>query len=203
MDKTLKLCIGCVAFLMISLLGMSFMNAQQFYIKPVKAGIEICQGRFAPKGEKHLITLPENRLPATAKKVYNRYDVFPMIFNYYIKKADDLLNVTGIPNFENIKHYIELSQPYAATKELRNAAAFRLDSMEQLLLMYKADVAAQQGDASDIETALSLLEKAKAISIDNSRTELLDKKIKSLSNLLEQINAQTESTPPSPPSKHE
>ena len=141
MDKTIKIAAGCLAFLILILIGASLCNTQKFYIKTVKNSIEIWQGRFSPKGEKKLVSLAGIKMPAKVQKVYSKKDVYPFIFSYFMDKADALLYAPGIPDFAGIRCYIDLAQPYATTQELRDAATLRLNSIAQTLLMYKADIA--------------------------------------------------------------
>ena len=141
MDKTIKIAAGCLAFLILILIGASLCNTQKFYIKTVKNSIEIWQGRFSPKGEKKLVSLAGIKMPAKVQKVYSKKDVYPFIFSYFLDKADALLYAPGIPDFAGIRCYIDLAQPYATTQELRDAATLRLNSIAQTLLMYKADIA--------------------------------------------------------------
>jgi len=152
-DKTIKIAAGCLAFLILILIGASLCNTQKFYIKTVKNSIEIWQGRFSPKGEKKLVSLAGIKMPAKVQKVYSKKDVYPFIFSYFLDKADALLYAPGIPDFAGIKCYIDLAQPYATTQELRDAATLRLNSIAQTLLMYKADIATSRGNIADLESA--------------------------------------------------
>ena len=153
MDKTIKIAAGCLAFLILILIGASLCNTQKFYIKTVKNSIEIWQGRFSPKGEKKLVSLAGIKMPAKVQKVYSKKDVYPFIFSYFLDKADALLYAPGIPDFAGIRCYIDLAQPYATTQELRDAATLRLNSIAQTLLMYKADIAVSRGNIADLESA--------------------------------------------------
>ena len=153
MDKTIKIAAGCLAFLILILIGASLCNTQKFYIKTVKNSIEIWQGRFSPKGEKKLVSLAGIKMPAKVQKVYSKKDVYPFIFSYFMDKADALLYAPGIPDFAGIRCYIDLAQPYATTQELRDAATLRLNSIAQTLLMYKADIAVSRGNIADLESA--------------------------------------------------
>ena len=153
MDKTIKIAAGCLAFLILILIGASLCNTQKFYIKTVKNSIEIWQGRFSPKGEKKLVSLAGIKMPAKVQKVYSKKDVYPFIFSYFLDKADALLYAPGIPDFAGIRCYIDLALPYATTQELRDAATLRLNSIAQTLLMYKADIAVSRGNIADLESA--------------------------------------------------
>ncbi len=195
MDKTIILFAGCFAFLVLILLGTSLCNSQKFYIKTAKNGIEIWQGRFAPKGEKQLISLTGVKPPEKLKKIYSELDVYPIIFNYFLNKADAILDAPGIPDFEGMKYYINLAEPYAMTKELRDAADLRLNSMAKALLVYKADIAVSKGKIADLEAAKEFLYKAKEINSDKTQAESLDNKIKAVQSRLEQLKPNPETTP--------
>ena len=176
MNNAVKLAAGGLGLLIMLLLGFSFSNSHNYYLKPVKNGVEIWQGRFAPKGEKRLIALPGVQVSKTLHDVCTQEEVYPVIFKYYLDKADAIISKPGIPDFEGIKHMIALAQPYAITRNLRDEAVLRLNRMEQAMLEYKADIAASKGNAADLKTALDLLDKAKALNID-TQTGQLDAKI--------------------------
>ncbi len=189
MNSAVKLAAGGVGLLIMLLLGFSFSNSHNYYLKPVKNGVEIWQGRFAPKGEKRLIALPGVQVSKTLHGVCTQEVVYPVIFKYYLDKADAIISKPGIPDFEGIKHMIALAQPYAITRNLRNEAALRLNRMEQAMLEYKADIAASKGDDASLKTALDLLDKAKALNID-TQTGQLDVKIADITaRLKKQITA--------------
>jgi hypothetical protein len=192
MDISIKIAAGCLAFLVLILLGTSMCNSQKFYIKTAKNGIEIWQGRFAPKGEKQLISLAGVKAPEKVKKIYSELDVYPIIFNYFLNKADAILDAPGIPDFEGMKYYISLAEPYAMTKELRDAADLRLNSVAKALLIYKADIASSRGNIANLEAAVGFLNQAKAMSSDKVQAESLDNKIKALESRLEKLKTQPE-----------
>ena len=189
-DISVKMGAGCLALLVLILLGTSLCNSQKFYIKSAKNGIEIWQGRFAPMGEKQLISLAGVKFPEKLKKIYSDLDVYPIICRYFLNKADALLDAPGIPDFEGMKHYINLAEPYAMTRELRDAADLRLNSMAKTLLIYKADIAVSRGSIADLEAAVGFLYKATAMNSDKAQAESLDKKINADTGKLEQLKAQ-------------
>ena len=148
MDKSIKIFAGGLALIVLLLIGSSLFNSQKFYVKKVKNGIEIWQGRFSPKGEKQLISLPGIKAPETVQKIYSKNDVYPIIFSYFLNKADAFLDAPGTPDFEGMKYYINLAKPYAVTQELRDAAALRLNGMAQTLQNYKAEIAASKAPSA-------------------------------------------------------
>ena len=194
MNNAVKLAAGGLGLLIMLLLGFSFSNSHNYYLKPVKNGVEIWQGRFAPKGEKRLIALPGVQVSKTLHDVCTQEEVYPVIFKYYLDKADAIISKPGIPDFESIKHMIALAQPYAITRNLHDEAALRLNRMEQAMLEYKADIAASKGDVADLKTALDLLNKAKALNID-TQTGQLDAKIADITARLKNQITPPASTP--------
>jgi hypothetical protein len=194
-DLSIKVFGTCIAALLLIMIGTSVYNAQHFYIKPIKNGIEIRQGSFAPKGDRQVICLDGIQAPAIAKSAYCRSDVYPIIFNYFLNKADALLNKPGIPDFEEIKHVVRQAEPYAITKEHRDAAALRLNSISKALLVYKADISIARGKAADLKTAVEYLNQALAQTSDKTETETLEKKIQAVESRLEKIEAKPTTAP--------
>jgi hypothetical protein len=196
MDLSIKIFAGFMVVLLLIVLGTSLCNSQKFYIKPIKNGIEIRQGRFAPKGEKQLICLAGVKAPEKEQKVYSKTDVYPIIFNYYLNKADVLLAAPGIPDYEGIKQSVHLAEPYAITREFGDAVDFRLNSMAKALLIYKAEIAATSGNTAGLKAAAGFLKQAITLTVDKTETESLNNKIQAIES---QIKTKSE---PAPAAKH-
>jgi len=81
--------------------------------------------------------LPE---PKSIKDVYSKEEVFPIISNYYISKANTLLDVPGKPDFQGIKNYLNTALSYTTTDALRQTVYTRLNSVDVIVFIYKADV---------------------------------------------------------------
>ncbi len=90
MEKGMKYLAAAVAILIVLVIGSSMINQGKYYIHSTDGALEIFQGSFAPMGEKLLISLPGVQQPAKAKDIYSQTDVYPLIFNYYVEKADFL-----------------------------------------------------------------------------------------------------------------
>ena len=69
----------------------------------------------------------------------------------------------ALPDFERIKATVKTALEYGATEELRAAAYARLDNIDYLILVYKADVAASRGSIDDLNAAIDFLEDADKI----------------------------------------
>jgi hypothetical protein len=128
-------------------------------------------------GKKLLIALPGVSAPEDIQSTYRSGEVYPLVFQYYIDKADALLDVPGIPDFEGIKATLNTALEYGATGSLRTVAYQRLDNLDRLILTYKADVAASRGTIDDLKAAIGFLQAADKLTTDKAQEELVAQKI--------------------------
>jgi colicin import membrane protein len=177
---------GFVLLVLIIVLA-SWMNTQHYYVKTSDGAVGIWQGKFAPKGAKHLISFPGLQMVEPIKETYTANEVFPIIYQYYLDKADILLEVPGMPDFDGVKEYLDKSLAYATTRDMRKVIKSRLDSINLMVLLYKAEVVASKNTLEDLETALGYLKKALAYEMDEldsarvkQKAELVRTKIKDL-----------------------
>jgi len=202
MDKAMKY--GVVAFvLLIALMvGSSMINQGKYYIQSTDGALKIFQGSFAPMGEKLLISLPGVQAPEKAKDVYSKTDVYPIIFNYYVEKADTLLTVPGLPDFAGIKTYLNKALAYATTPAANEAVFSRLNNIELMILLYKADVSASKPTLSDLKQAKGYLSQAERLDVDDLKIDLIHQKMKAVDQQMAALKAkQAAKKSPATPSK--
>ena len=130
-------------------------------------------------------------MPAETKAVYSKEDVFPLAFKFYVSKADALMEVPGMPDFVGIKSYLNRALSFATTDDLRQTAHGRINQIDRLILLYKADVAATKGTRSGFETALDYLDQAAELNPDEIETDLIRKKKASIRELLDMLKETT------------
>ena len=184
MAKITKYLIACIVLLVAITISASFSNKNKYYIKVTDGAVEIWQGKFAPIEAGLLITLPGAQPPESIQTVYSKEEVFPFAFNYYIDRADALLDVPGMPDFEGIKLYLNKALSFGTTPDLSKAAYTRLNSIDLMILVYRADVAASKGTISGFEAALGYLNKAALLELNDSQAELIKQKIEPIRILL-------------------
>ena len=189
MERTLKFFLAGFVFLVAIIIGASISNRSNYYVKTVDGAVEIWQGRFAPMGEGLLISLPGAVPPETTKAVYSENEAFPLAFNYYIEKADALLGVADMPDFKGIKSYLNKALSFATTENLRNAAYSRLNSIDAMILLYKADVASSKNTLADFKTALTYLEEASTLKLDETQAQLIKQKFLAVKDLMAALEA--------------
>ena len=173
---------GVVAFILLVaiIVRVSALNQSRYYLKPTTSGVEILQGIFAPMGEERIILLAGAEKPDTIQAVYSKQEVYPFIFNYYVKKADELLEKPGMPDFEGIKTNLAKALPYASTEKLRTIAEARRNNIDKMILIYKAEVAVSKETLPDYEAALEYLKEAQTLDVDGSSSGLIQQKTESI-----------------------
>lgn len=180
--KNMIIVIAGVILLIASIITASNFNKNKYYIKTSNGAVEIWKGSFAPIGMELMMTLPGAQMPEAIKDFYSKDDVYPFISKYYVEKSEALLNVPGMPHFEGIKSDLNKALAYATTKQLKNIAQSRLDSIDFMVLFYKAEVAASQGDIAHLEAAKNYLKQAAQLNLDQYKTEMVEKKIGLINN---------------------
>jgi len=182
-------------FIFMLLMGLvireSYHNTQKYYLKAAAGAVEIWQGTFSPGGKKRILIMPGVQMPVKIKDVYTGEEVYPLAFKFYVSKADVLMEVPGMPDFVGIKSYLNRALSFATTENLRQAAHGRINQIDRLILLYKADVAAIKGTRSGLETALDYLDQAAKLDPDDIETELIQKKKASIRELLSMLKETT------------
>ena len=183
-------------FIFIILMGLvirvSYHNTAKYYLKSAAGAVEIWQGTFSPGEKKRILIMPGVQMPAKTKDVYAKEDVFPLAFKFYISKADALMEVPGMPDFVGIKSYLNRALSFATADDLRQTAHGRINQIDLLILLYKADVAAIKGTRSGFETALDYLDQAAKLNPDEIETELIQKKKASIRELIDMLKETTQ-----------
>ena len=184
-----RLLFSLAGFIFIILMGLvvrtSVYNKDKYYLKFTAGAVEIWQGTFSPGGKKRILIMPGVQIPAKTKNAYAMEEVYPMAFNFFVSKADALMEVPGMPDFVGIKSYLNRALSFATTEDLRQTAHVRINHIDRLILLYKADVAATKGTRSGLEAALGYLDQAVKLNPDEIETELIKKKKASIRELLE------------------
>ena len=201
MQKSIKYIIPFFVILTVLVIYSSFSNSKNYYIKATDGAVEIWQGRFAPMSQKLLVTLPGAPAPQSIKDVYSKEEVFPLIFNYYINKADALLDVPGMPDFDGIKFYLNKAISFGISDDLRKKAYGRLNSIDMMILQYRADVAASKETIDGFKTALEYLNKAALLDLNDSQNKLIKQKIESIQAKIAKSIAGPKIPPATPPAK--
>ena len=183
-----RLLFSIAGFIIIILMGLvirtSVYNTDKYYLSSAAGAVELWQGTFSPGGKKRILIMPGVHIPQKIKEVYAKEEVYPMAFNFYVSKADALMEVPGMPEFVGIKSYLNRALSFATTEVLRQTAHRRINQIDRMILFYKAGVAATKGTRSGLEAALGYLDQVAKLDPDDIETELIKKKKASIRELL-------------------
>jgi len=193
-EKMLYFGVAGIIFLILMVIIASWMNTRHYYVNPGEDAMEIRQGKFAPKGTKHLISFPGLQLAEPIKDRYSASDVFPIIYQYYLDKADMLLDTPGIPDFDSVKENLNKSLDYATTRVMKTVIKSRLDAINLMVLLYKADVAASKNNLEDLQTARGYLKEALSYQVDEMESARIKQKAEAVKLKLKELKSATAKT---------
>ena len=185
--RPMQIAIGVFALLILLIISASFINKKNFYVKPVNGAIEIWQGNFAPKGTRLLVSLPGKKLDAPVNEVYSRQEIYPMISGYYKEKAITLMDVKGVPDFESVKFYLEQALGYCTTSKEKADINYRINNIDYMVLMSKADAAMSKKTVASYETALQYLGQVAKLDLEDFQEEQVKKKAEYAKTTLKEL----------------
>lgn len=178
MKKTTIFTIFIIIAALISITLMaSRLNTDNYFIEYKQGAVEIWKGRFSPLGKELFIIMPGAEPPEPLKEIYTREEVFPLIAKYYIDKADAVMDVPGLPDFEGMRTYLNKSLSFAITEDLMQEANTRLNKIDRMVLLYKADIALNKGTIDELKNAHEYLKRAILLGPDEIESDLIKRKI--------------------------
>lgn len=192
MNRAVKFGLAAAAIVIFLILAVSYNNSTKYYIQAKDNAIEIWKGRFSPKDKQFFMVLHGTQIAEPIKGLYTREEVYPIIFNYYIEKADTLLEVPGLPDFEGIKEYLHKAETYVVGLEMKTAVTSRLNNIERMTLLYKADVAMSKNTEDSLKSSIKLYKEASKLTPSPAQAEEIAQKIETAKIRLEGIKAQTQ-----------
>ncbi|MCG6910933.1 MAG: hypothetical protein LJE94_12515, partial [Deltaproteobacteria bacterium] len=186
-NRMAQIGLGGLGFLILLIVIASFLNHNRYYLKPVNGAVEVWQGNFAPKGASRLISLPGIELPDKTQQDYRRDDVFSLIYSYYRDKAATLLEVEGMPDFDAEKAYLEKALSYSTTPAEKASAQARINNIDLMALMSKADAAIDKNSTASLKAALGYLKEAAGLDLEDIQQELVAKKTTQARQMLDEL----------------
>jgi hypothetical protein len=197
MSNQTKTILTIVVIVLVSItLYTSQLNKDNYYIKEKDGAVQIWKGRFSPLGRDPFITLPGAHLPDPVKEKYSREEVFPYIAKYYLEKADAVLDTPGLPDFEDMRTYLNKSLSFAISTDMQEEARKRLNKIDRMVLEYKADVAAGKDNIPELKTALEYLNRAGSLGPDDIEAGLIKQKTDSIRARIEDLESEHQTVIP-------
>ena len=184
--RAAKIAVIVAAVVVLMIVWASFKNSAKYFITSRGAAVVIEKGNFSPTGKSLFVVLHGFQLAdEPTKETYRRNEIFPIIFGYYLNKADTLLEVAGLPDYKAINADLEKAERYALTREMRDAVQNRTSYIQRMTLLYKAEVDASKKDIESLESALKRLKQVKSLTNDPAQLDAITQKIASVTAGLE------------------
>jgi chemotaxis protein histidine kinase CheA len=168
---------GGIAFLFLLIIGASLANTGKYYLKPTDSGIEIWQGKFAPIGTRHALSLPGVAAPATIAPVYEKSEVMPLAVDHFLARADAILAAPGIPDFQGVKQALETAMGYATHRSEKETIQTRLDGIDRAILIYKAQVGEARRSLAGYDEAIDNYRQALHLTEDEAGIQAIESRI--------------------------
>jgi hypothetical protein len=176
--KPVKIALAVAAIIIFLLLAISYNNASKYYLHPKDNTLEIWRGSFSPKDTQFLIALPRtHQMDKEVKDVYTKEEVFPLIYNYYTEKADSALETKAVPDFESIKSDLDKAKDFVVTSEMEKSVDLKLNNIERMILLYKANVLLNKNTEEAIASAIKLLNRATKFTTNPTQADVISIKI--------------------------
>ena len=178
--------IGIIGFCAIIalLIFSSYSNTKNYYISEKDGAVEIHRGIFAPMGKTRVMILPGIQMPPEEKDVYGWQDAYRLMYQYYIEKADAILEVPGVPDTAALTRNLEEAIRYAPDREMRDAARDRLMGIHMQTLIQKAQAALNRGTIESAQEAIGFLKEAAQYDLSAAEAEMVQRKIEEAEGVL-------------------
>ena len=185
--KSLWYGVLALVVILILVIGASISNNGKYYIVQNNDSIEIWRGRFSPMGKRFEAILHDYQLVEPVRSQYSKQEIFPAVFNYYLEKADNLLNQQNPPDFKSIIAHLDEAKAYAVTSELKQAVDTRLNNIHRMTLIYKADVASMKNTVLELQSAINYLQEAKRFTVEPDQLQSINMKIGIIQNRIDTL----------------
>jgi hypothetical protein len=181
-DNTFKYVIGAIgalAFVIAILVLASLHNSNKFYFKQNDQMVEVWRGQFDPMGERLVASFSDPKIleAVPEQDSYTKKEVFAILYDYFVKRADELLNEGEAPDFKTVKSYLSHASNYVLSESERQAIRMRLNSIEFLVLLGNTDLALSKTPLPDFQAAWGYLAKALPVASTDLQKDILMKKL--------------------------
>jgi transposase-like protein len=187
MGKTFKWAIVALVLVIAILFLASMSNLNKFYFRQNNQMVELWQGRFAPMGERLVASFSDPKIleAVPEHKACTKKQAFGILSDYFIKRSDELLNAGETPDLKTVKSYLNHASDYAQSEPEQQAIRIRLNNIDLLVLLSKADLALSKGTLPDFEAARGYLAQTIPLASSDFQKEVLMKRLAAVGYAIE------------------
>jgi len=195
MSNSLKCVFAGILALFVMLYMASSSNHSKYYLIDGKTGIELWQGSFSPMGKSYILTLMGMEFPETEQEYYTESEINPLICGFYLDQANEILSQDNIPNLLQVKDYLLMAYNFA-TEDIQHKIQKRLNSIDFMMFILRADMAIQKGSETDIEKAREYIEEAEDLAEKNYQKDMIKNRLQMIDGITtEKQSNKSESQP--------
>ena len=169
--------VAALALMVMLVIGASVRNHSRYYLVSRNDAVEVWRGRFSPTGKAFHGILHNYRLSEPIRPFYAKQEIFPIMFHYYLQRADGVLDMQDHPDFVTITNYLNTASQYALNDQMHQTLMQRKNAIDQMTFLYKADVAIHRGTAHSLELAIQYLNNAKALTRDSVQQQAIEERL--------------------------
>ena len=186
--------VASLAIVFLILIASSIANSNRYFIQDTREGIEIWSGDFSPRGTHKIVALPGAEPPVIEKRVYTRDEAYTVAYDHFMNNARMLMEDEEVPiDMRGIRNNLEHAEKYATTRAQSNQVENHMKQLDFVMLIYRADVAAELQTQAGYERALDYLNRAAALDIDSpGRIAMLNAKKEKIQSRLAEFEAPEE-----------
>ncbi len=181
-----------LAAILALLVVSSTMNKSRYYLKSGSSGVEVWKGTFSPTGTRKIMALGDISAPTDGQGPVSRDVAYALMFDAFIRQADDLLNEQAVPDFKLIRQRLVQALPYAVNAPAAETAHRRIAKIDMMMHVYKADILAGKGTPEALSEAREILAGALDLDIDSAERSLVAQKLKWLGEKQERGGTETD-----------
>ncbi|CAN2040332.1 conserved hypothetical protein [Candidatus Magnetomoraceae bacterium gMMP-15] len=195
MSKPLKYAVYGILCLFALLIITSSYNSDKYHLIQKPNGVELWKGTFAPMGTELVAQFKGIKAPEPIKNFYEQTEVYNMISNTLLTKVDELLSeIKRIPNFTQIKEYLDQAALFATTSEMNKSILYRSKGIDFWVLLYRADMAMLSGVKAGMESARIYLVEAASFAMLDYQKAMLKQRVANLSEAIAALEPAVQET---------
>ncbi|MBR9982725.1 MAG: hypothetical protein KFF50_16960 [Desulfatitalea sp.] len=190
--RAMKIGIAVLGLIVLLLLWASFANSTRYYMDTQRESVAVWKGAFSPTGKRLVAVIPGAQIAEPATDVYSRKEVYPLIFNHHLERADTLLAAGGLPDFPAIHSQLDTAEGFALNKEMRTAVNSRRTNLQRTQLIHQAHVEISKDTLASLAVALQNLRQAQRLTTDTTQLETTNQIITLVNERRAALQAQIE-----------